>query len=616
MVKQVLPALLWLPSILLAAWLWSPHPVACLGAALGCCSAVALQQNFERRMSWMLFFASLLLGFAALQLLSNVPLAPPSSQILTRAGVFSWLAAHIALFIIHRAHRKALIPLECALFAAPWILWLWPHRDGHLDRPVALMETLQAAGVDPTRFLTSLGIFLGLGLLVLLGARESPGPGMGSIVSLLLLGLVLSLTIPSQKAVRLAATNSQSSSQTEQERKLATTPVAVIVFYSDYRPDLGVYHFRPQPVDRPDASRPKGRRLRYRVAEIVAQDRRLVQGWEGQHSPVVVPDKETFAAVYEMVSTVPEQETIELMQQAPFRPSAVLEKTAYSDLLEQILPEQDREHPLRAAMRIKLWLERHRAQGPESTQGAVEDSLLQNRPVNQKNFTQAAQELLRAAGISSELVSGYAIRADQKGTGSFLLITEEDRRWWLELSEPGYAGLEIDLFPLDAPEQSQGPENLDMQRQLGELARAREPRFKPLAGLGSGTLGLAIFALVMLCGGYLIKLYRQARAYFAPPKLLTRVSYQRVLDRLAEVKELRASGETRYEFSQRLKSRVPSLQPLTQNFQRATLGPPGSGDPGQASALARACLEEIARGYPRRRRWLGALNPFSWLKVH
>lgn len=614
--KHALPSLLWLPSILLAAWLWSPHPMACLGAALGCCSATALLQNPERRMSWMLFFASLLLGLAALQLLSNVPLTQPSSQILIRSGVLSWLAAHSALFVILGSHRKALIPLECALLTAPWIVWLRPHRDGHLDRPVALMEALQAAGIEPTWFLTSLGIFLGLALLVLLGARESPGPGLGSIVSVFALGLVLSLTIPSQKAMRLAATSSQASNQTEQERKLSTTPVAVVVFYSDYKPPLGVYHFRPQPADSPRASRPEGRRLRYRVAEIVTQDRPLVQGWEGQMSPVVVPDGETFAAVYEMTSTVPDQEIIELMQQTPFRTSAVRQDSAYRDLLEQILPHQDREHPLRAAMRIKLWLERHRGQGAESTQGTVEDSLLQNRPVDQKTFTQAAQELLRAAGISSELVSGYAVRADQKGTGSFLLLTEQDRRWWLELTEPGYAGLELDLFPLDAPEPSQGPENLDMQRQLGELARARKPHFKPLAGLGSGTVGLAVFTLVMLCGGYLIKLYRQARAYIAPPEALTTASYLRVLDRLAEVKELRAAGETRYEFSQRLKSRVPSLEPLTQNFQRATLGPPGSGDPGRASTLACACIDEIARGYPRRRRWLGALNPFSWLKVH
>lgn len=613
--KNTLPALLWCFSALVAAWLWAPHPIACLGAALGCLTATALSRQGDIRLRWLIFLASCLVGLAAQFVLANVPLGNPGHQILARSGILCWLTAHGGLFFLHQFQRTALLPLECALFATPWVLWLQAHRQGHLDRPVGLMEPMQSLGLDPTRVLAVLGLFLGLSIVLLIGSRQSRHLGLAPILWALLLGVVAAFLIPSQRLNRLASQERELLGPGQiQERRVATTPVAVVVFYSDETPELGVFHFRSQPNDDGLETRPESRTVRFRVAEIVAQDRPLVRGWEAQRTPVVVPDGETFASVYEITSKVPAESLTELME-GPSPSSRPLAPSKFQALLDQAVPTSDRSHPVRAALRVKLWMEQNRAQGQETAQGTVDDCLLRAKPVGQETFTQAAHQLLQELGIPTRVVSGYAVRADQKGTGSFLLLTEQDRRYWLELTSPGYHGLEFDLYPLDGPNQSEGPQNLDMQRQLGELARARQPGYQPIPGLGMGAAGVLFSLLVTLMSGYGIKLYRWLRGKFSPPERRAVFAYRSVLDRLAEVKELRASGETRYEFSQRLKRRVPSLEALTMTFQRSTLGRPGPSDEDPTPALFSACLTEIAHSYPRRKRWLGYLHPFSWSKV-
>ncbi len=614
--KNTLPALLWCFSAVLAAWLWAPHLVACLGAALGCLTATALSRQDNTRLRWLIFLASCLVGLAAQFVLANVPLGNPGHQILARSGILCWLATHGGVFFLHQFHRTALVPLECALFATPWVLWLQAHRQGHLDRPVGLMEPMQGLGLEPTRVLAVLGLFLGLSIVLLIGARQSRQLGLAPIIWAISLGLAASFLIPSQRLNRIATQESELSGPGQvQERRVATTPVAVIVFYSEEAPELEVFHFQPRPHDDGLETRPESRTARYRVAEIVAQNRPLVRGWEAQRTPVVVPDGETFASVYEITSKVPSASLIELMESSP-PPLEPIAHSRFQALLDQAVPISDRSHPVRAALRVKLWMEQNRTQGQETAQGTVDDCLLRAQPVNQETFTRAAHQLLLELGVPNRVVSGYAVRADQKGTGSFLLLTEQDRRCWLELTSHGYRGLEFDLYPLDGPNQSEGPQNLEMQRQLGELARARQPGYQPLPGLGVGAMGFTLFILVAVSSGYGIKLYRWLRGYLAPPERRAVATYRSVLDRLAEVEELRASGETRYEFSQRLKMRVPSLEALTMVFQRSTLGRPGLSDEDPTPALFRACLAEIAESYPRRRRWLGYLHPFSWSKVH
>lgn len=614
--KNALPGFLWCLSALLAAWLWAPHPAAAVAGLLGCLSATALSLFPRSRGLWLGFSLSCLFGVGILFALATYPISSPSLQILIRSSVLCWLVPHALVFLLHQADRTSVIPLECALFATPWVLWLKAHRFGNLDRPVSLMEPFQSVGIDPTRVLAFLGILVGISILLLIGSRQSRQFGLAPILALLLFGLTVAVLVPTERVGRLATKNSQAFNAGEALEQKVSTPVAVVVFYTDYQPDLEVYHFRPYQDDRTDVVRPKSQKLHYRVAEIVAQDQILVQGWGAERTPIVVPDGKAFASVYEVRSQVPMESLIELMDSTPTHPPAPADRSRWQTILDDAVPLDDRSHPLRMALRVKIWMEQNRAQGPETVQGTVEDSLLRAKPVNQETFVRAAHQLLLDLGVANQVVSGYAIRTDQKGTGSYLLITEQDRRWWLELTAPGYVGMVVDLYPLDAPNQADTPQNFDLQRQMGELARAREPKYQPLPGLSSGSAGFLIFLFVGISLGYGIKLYRWLRGQSRNSQRTPVWAYRAVLDRLAEVKELRASGETRYEFSQRLKETVPSLEILTITFQRHTLGSPGTEAEGTASALARSCAHEIARSYPRRHRWLGYIHPFSWLRVH
>ena len=613
--KNIAPGLLWSFPTLVAAWLWAPHPLAVVGGLSGCLSATLLSQFPASRNLWIGFLLSCLTGFIALATLGSIPVTDPSAQILIRSAVLCWLTSHSILFLLHQATPSAFIPLECALFATPWVLWLKAHRFGNLDRPVALMEWLQSMGIDPTRALAGLGIFVGVGIVLLVGSRRSRGLGLQPSLILISLALVLTLLLPTQSVGRLAVQNSQSLGAGQAQEQKASTPVAVVVFYSDYQPELEVYHFRPYQEGDEPLERPPSRQLRYRVAEVKAQDQFLAQGWDARRTPIVVPDGKSFASVYEVHSQVPSLSLAQQMEEAPPAVPEPAPQSRWEAVLDEAVPLQDRSHPLRAALRIKLWMEQNRIQGAETVQGSVEDSLLKKKPVNQETFVKAAHQLLQDLGVPNSVVSGYAVRTEQKGTGSYLLITEQDRRWWIELKSPGYGGLIIDLYPLDAPNQSDTPQNFDLQRQLGELARAREPQYQPLPGLGMGSLGGLVLVLVSMGLGYAVKLYRWVRGHSSNSPRTPVWAYRAVLDRLAEVEELRASGETRYEFSRRLKEAVPSLEPLTINFQRHTLGSPGSRETDESVSLARACDREISQTYSFRRRWFGYLHPFSWLKV-
>ncbi len=601
---------------MLAAWLWAPHPAAVFAGSVGCLSATLLSQFPPSKSLWSAFFLSCMLGVGILFGLATFPISSPSLQILIRSSVLCWLIAHSLVFLLHQAEIAAIVPLECVLFATPWVIWLKAHRFGNLDRPVGLMEPFQSIGVEPTRILACLGILVGISLLLLIGARQSRRFGTGQVVSLVVFGLVVAALVPTERVGRLATQNSQIFSSGQVQEQKTSIPVAVVVFFSDYQPELEVYHFRPYQEDRTEVVRPKSQKLRYRVAEIVSQDQILAQGWKAEKTPIVVPDGKAFAAVYEVSSQVPVESLTELIETTPTSLPTPVTNSRWESILNLAVPLDDRTHPVRMALRVKLWMEQNRAQGAETVQGSVEDSLQRSQPVNQETFVRATHQLLQDLGVPNQVVSGYAIRIDQKGTGSYLLITEQDRRWWLELSAPGYVGLVIDLYPLDAPNQADSPQNFDLQRQLGELAREREPNYQPLPGLSLGSTGFLLFLVVAVSLGYGVKLYRWLRGLSSNSQRTPVWAYRAVLDRLAEVKELRASGETRYEFSQRLKETVPSLETLTTIFQRHTLGSPGAEAEPKASALAQACAREISRSYSPRRRWLGYFHPFSWLKVH
>ena len=537
------------------------------------------------------------------------PLLGAGALLLLHAGLASALAAFALLSLLHRGRASAWRVLECVIFALPWVAALSSHRQGHLERPAGLVEAATRLGLDPFRLFAGLGLILGAMLVLLLASRRGLRAANALIVWAIAAGCLALL--PAERMARLATQLEEPPSEQVSQSQKADTPVAVAVFYQDYNPELGVYHFAPQAPA--EGELPEATGVHYRMAELVPQPDPLVLGWSAQLTPASVAHEEAFARIYEVRSQVVSRPLSELLDIT----SSGLEPGAgpYRELVESVVPEPERALPLRAALRLKLWMEQNRPQGAEGPEDSVEGCLRDGRSVGQKTYTEAAQALLASLGLRTRLVQGFAVRADQRGEGSFLLLTQQDQRWWLELWLDGVGWLVLDLYPLDGPNDSAGPQNQELQRRLGEMARAREtsPDIGPL-NLGTGAVGFFLFLLIVGMGGHGIRLVRQLRVHWCRPERLPVWGYLAVLDRLAEVGELRRAGETRHEFAMRLKDRVPSLEALTLLHQRAALGPPGTR-PDNIAPLLTACLRERAAAYPRPLRWLGSCHPFAWMKV-
>lgn len=435
-----------------------------------------------------------------------------------------------------------------------------------------------------------------------------------------LLGAALwALLIPVEKLSRGAGSElvEQSSAGTLTASK-PDTPLAVVVLYGDYDPELGLYHFRCQEAQpAPPFDEESLQRLHYRVAEMQLQKDPLVLGWRPEILPAESAHEESFARVYEVKSKVRTRPLAEMLDHpGPAKPSQTL-SGPYAELAAEIVPEPERATPLRAALRVKLWMEQNRPQADneEPDSGTVDVSLREKRPVGQKTYTVACQKLLESLGLQTRLVWGFAVRADQKGEGSYLLVNESNQRYWLELLLEDAGPVVLDLYPLQGPSDSAGPQNRELQHQLGEMARAKGTPAQPLPGLSAGATGFILFLLIVAAGGHSIKAYRRLRLLWGQPSRLPTLGLVAVLDRLAEVGEVRRTGETRLEFAQRLKDRVPSLEPLTHLHQKATLGDPRGATFDHARALIKTALSEIARGYRLSLRLAGRLHPFAWMKV-
>lgn len=614
-----LAGLLWSLSAALGAWLWAPCGASLAGAIFGCAAASLLAARGGARRLPVAALVTVTLAAGALIVDHwGAPLPDAATSVLAFEGLLSGLFAFVIVGLFQSARHPLLPLVECAVFASPWVLLLAGHRGGHLDRPVNLVEPAWAAGFDPFRLFATIGLLLGVLLVLLLAARRSRRLNWPGLMFLLLAAILWALLIPVEKLSR--GPGSEVAEQTSAEAPAASkpdTPLAVVVLFHDYDPELGIYHLRAQEgAPRPVGAEQVGEPLHYRVAEMVPQSEPLVLGWQPEMLPADSANKGSFARLYEVksrVQTRPLAELLDLPLAAPAQPPP----SPYSKLAAEIVPESERAQPLRAALRVKLWMEQNRAQSEdqEPDSGSTDLCLRENAAVGQKTYTQACQKLLEALGLETRLVQGFAVRADQKGEGSYLLISDSNARFWLELDLAGAGPVVVDLYPLQGPSDSGGPQNRELQHQLGEMARAKGTSNQPLPGLSAGALGFILFLLILATGGYAIKAYRRLRVAWCARSRLPTWGMIAVLDRLAEVGEVRRTGETRLEFARRLKERVPSLEALTHLHQKASLGDPRGPSHDNAKPLVLAALAECARSHSLSRRVAGWLHPFAWMKV-
>ena len=450
-------------------------------------------------------------------------------------------------------------------------------------------------------------------------------------------------------------------------------PLAVVVLHDDYSPPGGLYYFRQAAfsqyngrrlvgataaeVDRdivpgfvhdklalPEVPNELGRRskLDTTVAMLADHNRPFALETPVELKPERNPDPGRFRRAYRATSLALSGEYAGLVGLGVGDPTWTPEQRQhylggpddprYGELAREIVsktPAWSQTDPVAEAMSIVLWLGREGTyslrSGHADAADPTADFLFGDRTGYCVHFAHAAVYLMRSLGVPARVGAGYAVEEAARQGGSALLLSGANSHAWPEVFVTGVGWVVLDVSPARSLDPPPNPPDADLQRLLGEMARGAtplpqseqrllEPTIASLRRLpqllGTGALALLAAALVF---GYAVKLWRRAAPRLAPAAAAPRVAYRAQLDRLSDVALRRQYGESREAFAQRVAHASPSFGALTAMHVAARFARTPSGQPAQLRALEREVARELAASMPARRRWAGALNPYSWL---
>ncbi len=460
----------------------------------------------------------------------------------------------------------------------------------------------------------------------------------------------------------------------DKDQKQKQKPVAIVLLTDDYKPTFGYYYFRQTAFSQYNGKRlvedttgttdkdllrtyptsgetltietsvprnsPYHRNLRTTVAMIEGHTKpfTLVDGLSATSTEN--PNPQQFVRAYEAESQVLKVEYKELFGLKAGDPNWD-EKTwkhytelpddprykALAEKCQKELPAQFANSDFARALIVKLWMDKTVTYTMKASHEGVPDPVADYLFVNPRGYcvhqAHAAVYLWRSLGIPSRVGAGYATDARNRGNGSAVLLRSGEAHAWPEVYLDGAGWVTLDI----SPEKHEGGEveepDPNLQRLLGELARAKEK--KPAAEEKAFRkinlqqimrfllwMGWRVFKWTFLfafVGNYLYKFYRRFEPLWAGPKRLPVAALRSGQDQLAEVGVVRAYGEGRQAFARR--TGLEALEGLTHWHLAAVLG--GKTPNSKELLQLREQLHgQIARRYPAWRRLLGFINPLSW----
>lgn len=304
----------------------------------------------------------------------------------------------------------------------------------------------------------------------------------------------------------------------------------------------------------------------------------------------------------------------------------------YAELVKRIfaeavaagrLPADHARKPLLQAFAIVVWLGKNttyslKPQGLSETD-PVGDFLFNRRKGYCVHIAHATAFLMRAAGIPSRVGAGFAVKLEDAGSRSSLIVRASDGHAWPEIYVAGFGWVVIDPSPTPEPDTPQPPPvDSRTAQKLDEMSRKdpvppESPPMKETKRPPSPLRWLPAWLLLAIIASlYGIKAWRQVAPRIAPDAHRQRLAYRAVLDRLAEVGVTRGFGETREAFAARIAETVPAFAGLTDAHLRSAILDilPDSQD---WERLRCETTVEFNTNHSRLRRTLGLLNPISWL---
>ncbi len=462
--------------------------------------------------------------------------------------------------------------------------------------------------------------------------------------------------------------------QDEYDQSGGQAPVAIVVLHDDYSPPTGVYYFRQDAYSQYNGHRmvaatiagvdddvapgyPTTRMVSIAHAPEAGAYRGTVEttvGLLADHPrpfalespialmPITNPNPARFRRTYRARSAVLTADEWSLVDARAGDPSWSPEILAhythgppdprYHELALRIvgdLPPQYRESQYAQALAITSYLGTNGIYSLRSRHASAADPaadfLFGDMTGYCVHFAHATVYLLRSLGLPARVATGYMVPESSRHGGSAVLIDGRASHAWPEIYLDGVGWVVVDVAPERSLDSAPPPPDEDLQQLLAELLRGETPlptdgseAPQPLDELARditrplvrGLLSLIVLAIVL---GYLGKLGRRAAPAFAAEGTLPRVAYRAALDVLGEAGIRREPGESREAFALRVKTRIPSLAPLTDAHAAVAYASRTRPAIGTVRAAARAVRRERAKHVPFWRRLLGLADPFSWI---
>lgn len=299
----------------------------------------------------------------------------------------------------------------------------------------------------------------------------------------------------------------------------------------------------------------------------------------------------------------------------------------YKELADQIIAENPlpnlradlRNSPVLQVLTIRRWIEQNTTYWLQAEHHLADDPTASFLFGDRKGFcvhvAHAMVYLSRSLGLPTRLGGGYAISAAQTGKSSGILMTAADRHLWCELYVEGLGWVVVDA----ALEKSLSPDPPQPDQAVKDFFNEENrPKFDPVppeerTTVASVVPSILLSLLAAVASLYAVKLWRRYAPHWASTRVLYRVAYRALLDRLAEVGVSRQFGETREEFARRVADWCPEFaEPSSVHVREALTGEPVTD---RFTWLGWIRQIDVRIKVTRRldRRLIGYAHPFSWI---
>ena len=619
------PIVAWFVATSVAAYAWFPDPFLALAVGVVVLIVLLLAGRQAPSEQPKIGAATVLVG-AGLHLLARVSswsmIPPEPSLVLGKFLFMATLAATAVVMFPWLSQRfPTLIPIELSALGAPVIWSLSGHQEASMDRPSWFAEPILSSGMQTTPVLYLVGVTTAIVLLGVysnrvdyhIKAKTMMLPVLAAVC--LILWLFEHHSLPPLEDRSIQQNVARSSTQ-ENEQDDSSHPVALVVFYEDYSPELGSYYFRTAISDSVQsrnktlfASLP----LRLRIAVLTPELPEINFERTSERIPSPNPDPKKFRQVYELRCQTPENSYEDCLQDEPPTLNPKSNPEVQGLALEAVNGKID-QSPLALGFLVQTWLEKNRSQAAGTLVDDLNSFLLKNQAGTQRVFAEACAELTSSLGIKSRTVHGFSVPSRLRGNGSFLLIESQHERWWCEIWVPSRGWTVLDPVALDSPMSPKKKSSRQLQTELGEAVRTASVPDK-IVGLPTPLVRVLSFLAALCILGYVVKIFRQLQPYWLGHRRLTYAAYLASLDTLAGLGMVRQEGETRLAFAERISSEVPSFEGLTALHLQSVWGKPATTPTEAIFRTLGQVKQDIRRSFPLKRRILGALNPFNWTNV-